>query len=124
MRAVADRWAAGCALGQRTATLAAVIEFALLGPLEVRRDGQAVRLGGFKQRLLLGVLLVEANRAVATLRLIELLWGTDPPETAANILQQYISQLRRILETQGGRQALVSPATGYRLQMDPEQVDA
>jgi len=124
MRAVADRWAAGCALGQRTATLAAVIEFALLGPLEVRRDGQAVRLGGFKQRLLLGVLLVEANRAVATLRLIELLWGTDPPETAANILQQYISQLRRLLETQGGRQTLVSQAPGYRLQMDPEQVDA
>jgi DNA-binding SARP family transcriptional activator/class 3 adenylate cyclase/tetratricopeptide (TPR) repeat protein len=102
----------------------AVIEFALLGPLEVRRDGQALRLGGLKQRLLLGVLLVEANRAVGTVRLIELLWGTDPPETATNILQQYISQLRRLLDTQGGRQTLVSQAPGYQLRVDPEQVDA
>jgi DNA-binding SARP family transcriptional activator/class 3 adenylate cyclase/tetratricopeptide (TPR) repeat protein len=129
MTAVADRWAAGCALGQRTATLTAVIEFALLGPLEVRRDGQAVRLGGYKQRLLLGVLLVEADRAVATARLIELLWGTDPPETASNILQQYVSQLRRLMDPQhgggqGGRQTLVSQAPGYRLRVDAEQVDA
>jgi predicted ATPase/DNA-binding SARP family transcriptional activator/class 3 adenylate cyclase len=111
-------------VGSWTATLTAVIEFALLGPLEVRRDGQVLRLGGFKQRLLLGVLLVEANRAVATLRLIELLWGTDPPETAANILQQYISQLRRLLETQGGQQTVVSQAPGYQLRADPDQVDA
>jgi DNA-binding SARP family transcriptional activator/class 3 adenylate cyclase/tetratricopeptide (TPR) repeat protein len=111
-------------VGPWTATLAAVIEFALLGPLEVRRDGQALRLGGFKQRLLLGVLLVEANRAVGAVRLIEVLWGTDPPETAANILQQYISQLRRLLDTQGGRQTLVSQAPGYQLRVDPEQVDA
>jgi DNA-binding SARP family transcriptional activator/class 3 adenylate cyclase len=111
-------------VGPWTATLTAVIEFALLGPLEVRRDGQALRLGGFKQRLLLGVLLVEANRAVGAVRLIELLWGNDPPETAANILQQYISQLRRLLETQGGEQTLVSQAPGYQLRVDPEQVDA
>jgi DNA-binding SARP family transcriptional activator/class 3 adenylate cyclase/tetratricopeptide (TPR) repeat protein len=114
----------GLRVGPWTATLTAVIEFALLGPLEVRRDGQALRLGGFKQRLLLGVLLVEANRAVSAVRLIDLLWGTDPPETAANILQQYISQLRRLLDTQGGGQMLVSQAPGYRLQVDPEQVDA
>src|SRR5450631_3397947 len=99
----------GLRLGPWTATLTAVIEFALLGPLEVRRDGQALRLGGFKQRLLLGVLLVEANRAVATLRLIELLWGTDPPETAANILQHYISQLRRILDVTSPRARCCSP---------------
>ena len=100
-----------------------MIEFALLGPLEVRRNGQALRLGGLKQRLLLGVLLLEANRAVGTARLIELLWGADPPETAANILQQYVSQLRRLLETQGGRETLVSQAPGYRLSVDPGQVD-
>jgi DNA-binding SARP family transcriptional activator/class 3 adenylate cyclase/tetratricopeptide (TPR) repeat protein len=111
-------------LGFGRQTLTAVIEFALLGPLEVRRDGDTLRLGGYKQRLLLGVLLLEANRAVASARLIELLWGDDPPETASNILQQYISQLRRLLDPQDGRHALVSQAPGYRLQVDSEQVDA
>jgi DNA-binding SARP family transcriptional activator len=51
------------------------MEFRLLGPLEVRDDGEVVKLGGPKQRALLGYLLLNANRAIALDRLIDALWG-------------------------------------------------
>ncbi len=109
---------------QAGVTLARVIDFGLLGPLEVRRDATALQLGGHKQRLLLGALLVEANRVVSASRLIDLLWGRDPPGSAANGLQQYVSQLRRILDAPGSEPSLVSQAPGYRLRVDPAQIDA
>jgi DNA-binding SARP family transcriptional activator/class 3 adenylate cyclase len=111
-------------MGQAGVTLAPVIDFGLLGPLEVRRDGTALHLGGHKQRLLLGALLVEANRVVSASRLIDLLWGSDPPGSAANGLQQYVSQLRRLLDAPGNEPSLVSQAPGYRLWVDSAQIDA
>jgi DNA-binding SARP family transcriptional activator len=65
----------------------ATFDFCLLGPLEVRRAGATLELGGPKQRALLALLLVDAGRAVSTDRLIDALWGESPPRTAATSLQ-------------------------------------
>jgi DNA-binding SARP family transcriptional activator len=95
------------------------VEFRILGPLEVLDDGQALDLGGAKQRSLLAVLLLNANQVVSSDRLIDALWGEEPPETAAKALQVYVSQLRRVL----GKECLETKAPGYRLQVEPNQLD-
>ena len=90
-------------------------EFRLLGPLEVRGEGGPVQLGGPKQRALLALLLVDAGRAVSTDRLIDALWGEQPPRTAATSLQNFVSQLRKQL----GPDLLVTKPPGYLLRVDP-----
>jgi DNA-binding SARP family transcriptional activator len=74
------------------------LEFRVLGPLEALVDGAPARLGGPRQRALLALLLVSANEVVSVARLVDEVWGEDPPVTAANVLQTYVSQLRTPLE--------------------------
>jgi eukaryotic-like serine/threonine-protein kinase len=95
------------------------MEFRILGPLEAIEDGCGLDLGGQKQRALLAVLLLEANRVVPTDRLIDALWEDEPPETAQKALQVYISQLRKIV----GRERLERRAPGYRLFVEPGELD-
>ena len=95
------------------------LQFRLLGPLEVRSEGAPVQLGGPKQRALLALLLVDAGRAVSTDRLIDALWGEDPPRTAPTSLQNFVSQLRKQL----GPDLLVTKPPGYLLRIDPLQLD-
>jgi DNA-binding SARP family transcriptional activator len=95
------------------------MEFRILGPLEVLEDGCALDLGGWKQRALLAVLLVEANRVVSTDCLIDALWEEEPTETAQKALQVYISQLRKLL----GRERLQTKAPGYLLRVEEEELD-
>jgi hypothetical protein len=59
----------------------------ILGPLEVWSDEIPVRLGGGKQRALLAILLLSAGRTVATLRLVDELWGEDVPDTVTKMVQ-------------------------------------
>ena len=73
------------------------MEFRLLGPLEVRLEETPIRLGGARQRALLAVLLLNANRVVSRERLIDTLWGESPTETAAKAIQVHVSQLRKLL---------------------------
>ena len=104
------------------------MEFRILGPLEVLDGQRRVELGRPKQRALLAVLLVHANQVVALDRLIEELWGEQPPAQATASLQAYISNLRRALEP--GRPArtpprvLVTQPPGYRLVVAPSELDA
>src|SRR5947199_3176257 len=93
--------------------------FTLLGPLSMSRDGEPVALGGQKRRALLAVLLLEANRVVSRDRLIDALWGENPPDTAPNTIQVYVSQLRKLMP----EGALETAPPGYRLVVDPEAVD-
>ena len=58
------------------------MEYRVLGPLEVRKDDGPLPLGGAKQRALLALLLLNANRVVSRERLIDELWGDEPPATA------------------------------------------
>jgi predicted ATPase/DNA-binding SARP family transcriptional activator len=94
-------------------------QFGLLGPLTVSIDGEPVSLGGQKRRALLAALLLEANRVVSRDRLIDALWGEEPPDTARNTLQVYVSQLRKLLP----EGLLETTAQGYRLGVDPSAID-
>ncbi len=95
------------------------MEFRILGPLEVLSDGQAVDLGGAKQRALLAVLLLDANNVVSNDRLIDALWEDDPPETAHKALQVYVSGLRKLL----GKERVQTRPPGYLLQVGEGELD-
>jgi DNA-binding SARP family transcriptional activator len=103
------------------------LEFRLLGPLEVRRGGRIVGLGGPKPRALLTDLLLHLGQAVSIDRLIDDLWGEEAPETAVHAVEVYVSQLRKALapDGPGGRESsvLVTARPGYLLEAEPEQVD-
>jgi DNA-binding SARP family transcriptional activator len=91
----------------------------LLGPLEVTSEGATLELGGPKQRALLALLLFDAGRAVSTDRLIEALWGEQPPRTAATSLQNFVSQLRKVL----GADRIVTKPPGYLIRVDWSELD-
>jgi DNA-binding SARP family transcriptional activator len=103
------------------------MQFQILGPLEVRRQGSPVAVGAAKQRALLAILLVHANELVSSDRLIDELWP-QPPETAANTLQVYVGKLRKALEPGRARGApaevLITRAPGYMLRVEAGQLDA
>jgi predicted ATPase/DNA-binding SARP family transcriptional activator len=96
------------------------VEFSILGPLQVRSDGREVALGATKPRILLLRLLIDANRAVAAERLIEDLWEGEPPRTAEQTLQGYVSQLRKAL----GADRLLTRGGGYELVLESGTLDA
>ena len=100
------------------------MEYRILGPLEVTSDGRSIALGPGKQRALLAVLVLHAGEIVPTDRLIELVWGEDPPRTAAHSVQIYVSELRKVLETPGQAPVIETRSPGYLLRADPETVDA
>jgi YVTN family beta-propeller protein len=95
------------------------MEFRILGPVEVRDDGRLVRLGGGKQRAVLALLLLNANRVVASERMIELLWGERPPATAATALHGHISSLRKAL----GPDVIATRPPGYVLETAIGELD-
>ena len=96
-----------------------MIEFRILGPLEVTRDGGPVVLGGPKQRALLAYLLLRRGEVVSTDRLVDELWGEHPPRTATTSLQNLVSQLRKSL----GPDVLVTRPPGYVLHVDGAELD-
>jgi DNA-binding SARP family transcriptional activator len=95
------------------------MEFRLLGPLEVCAHQRSLALGGAKQRSLLAVLLLHANQVVSAERLIDELWGDEPPATASKSIQVYVSRLRKEL----GDGRLVTRPPGYMLQVDRSELD-
>jgi DNA-binding SARP family transcriptional activator len=96
------------------------VEFRILGPLEVVEHGRALPLGGVRQRTLLALLLTRANEVVSADRLIDELWGAQPPQTPANALQYHVSQLRKALAP---RDAIVTQEPGYVIRLGPDELD-
>ena len=103
------------------------MEFRILGPLEVLDDGHSLALGGEKQRALLALLVVNANRTLSAERLIDELWGERSPATAAKTLQAHVSRLRKSLgrsTRNDGNGIVVTREYGYELRVDREGVDS
>jgi predicted ATPase/DNA-binding SARP family transcriptional activator len=96
------------------------LEFAILGPLEARRDGAPVALGGSKQRAVLALLLLERGSALSTDALIERLWPEQPPAKPQTAVQGYVSHLRKLL----GADTILTEGGGYRLRLANGQLDA
>jgi WD40 repeat protein/DNA-binding SARP family transcriptional activator len=98
------------------------MQIRVLGHLEASVDGRPIAVGGAKQRAVLAMLGLEANRAVSADRLIEGLWGEEPPASAAKMVQNYVWRLRRVLAADSGAEILTH-GRGYELRIDPELVD-
>ncbi len=95
------------------------MRYGVLGRLELKDGERAIEIAGAKQRALLAVLLLNANRVVSTDTLIEALWEDRTPETAAKALHVHVSQLRKIL----GTDRLETRSPGYVLRVDPGELD-
>jgi predicted ATPase/DNA-binding SARP family transcriptional activator len=102
------------------------MQFGVLGPLAVTTDaGEPVTVPGTKVRVLLADLLANRNRVVSADRLIDDLWGDDPPANAAGALQVRVSQLRKALNDAepGARDLVESRPPGYLLRTDAVDAD-
>jgi DNA-binding SARP family transcriptional activator len=95
------------------------MQFALLGPLEVRDEGRTIEIARGKPRALLALLLLSPGRVVPVERLIDELWGDAPPATVATALHVYVSGLRKAL----GEGTIATHEPGYVIQVAPEAVD-
>jgi DNA-binding SARP family transcriptional activator len=95
------------------------MDYRILGPLEVLDGERRLNLGGAKQRGVLALLLLHGNEAVSRDVIIDQLWGASPPQTAAKVLQNCVSALRKELATE----ALQTVGTGYALRVEPEELD-
>src|SRR5215468_7635913 len=102
--------------------------FHILGPLEVVRSGCVVPLGGRRQRAVLALLLLQANRVVSFDRLAEDVWGGHPPPGSVTTLQSYVFRLRRALEPDrlpgDAGAVLVTRDRGYLLRVNRGHLDA
>jgi WD40 repeat protein/DNA-binding SARP family transcriptional activator/class 3 adenylate cyclase len=96
------------------------MQFRVLGALEVDAGGGPIALGGPKQRAVLAHLLFRANELVPAETLIDQIWGDEPPDTARNTLQSYVSHLRKAL----GDGRIQSHSPGYRLRLHHSELDA
>ena len=100
------------------------LEFRILGPFEVLEDGRRLRFAPGQEQALLAVLVLHRNERVSIDRLTDLLWDESPPESAPKMVRIYVSRLRRALAAAGGLdQRLVTQAAGYRLQVEPDELD-
>jgi YVTN family beta-propeller protein len=97
-----------------------MMQFRILGSLEVAKDGRPVTLGGTRQRAVLAILLLHRREVVSVDRLVDELWGERPPDTATKTVQVYVSRLRKEL----GEGAVLTRGGGYVLDIEPEQLDA
>jgi DNA-binding SARP family transcriptional activator len=104
-----------------------LVFFEILGPLRAWREHTELDLGPGKQRAVLAVLLLNANRPTPTTRIIDAVWGDCPPENGVNVVQKYVAGLRRTLEP--GRsprapgQILTLTDAGYALRVEPGCLD-
>jgi DNA-binding SARP family transcriptional activator len=97
----------------------AAMEFRILGPVEVVDGREAIPLGPEKQRAVLAMLLLDANRAVSVERLIDGLWAETPPERAVKVIHTYVSRLRKVVPAQ----RLRTQPPGYAIELKPDELD-
>ena len=97
------------------------LQFRILGPLEVTRDGERLSPGGDRQRALLALLLVNANQLVTKERLVEELFADQPSASAVGALRVAVSRLRQALDAEG---VLETQPGGYVLRVASDRLDA
>jgi DNA-binding SARP family transcriptional activator len=97
-----------------------VLQYRILGPLEVVGEQGPVRLGGQKQRATLAILLLSANRVVSVERIADDLYAGATPVTAVTQVQRQISELRKLLGSSSG---IETRSPGYLIRLAPDQLD-
>src|SRR5690349_8911718 len=103
------------------------IRFEILGPLRALRGARELDLGPSKQRAVLALLLLNANKPTSIAQIVDAVWGDEPPENGPNVVQKYVGGLRRVMEPDRSPRApgqLISRTdAGYRISVVPEQLD-
>jgi DNA-binding SARP family transcriptional activator/tetratricopeptide (TPR) repeat protein len=101
-----------------------VVEFRVLGPVEVRVAGRPAGAGHSRQRAVLAVLLLELGRAVPAETLIDRVWGEHPPASVRNVLYGYVGKLRAVIGAIGDPDVkLVRRPGGYQLEAGGDRLD-
>jgi DNA-binding SARP family transcriptional activator len=100
------------------------MEISVLGPVEVSAGGRPVAIGAGKPRALLAMLALHEGSTLSTDRLVEGLWGEQPPATAAKMVQLCVSQLRRALPNGTDGAQIVTRGRGYELRLGGGGLDA
>jgi DNA-binding SARP family transcriptional activator/tetratricopeptide (TPR) repeat protein len=96
------------------------MEFRILGPVEVWKDGAREALDGSKQRTVMASLLLAEGRIVSDARLSSLLWGERPPMTVNAQIYTYVSRLRKLL---GPETSIERQRPGYLLRIGSASLD-
>lgn len=100
-----------------------IVEFRLLGPLEVRVGEMALAVGGARRRAVLAALAFRANKVVGVSDIVAAAWRVPPASVDSNV-RTYLAALRRVLrEPAGARPRLATVPDGYRLSVHPEELD-
>src|SRR3954466_7180312 len=101
------------------------LDFRILGPLSVRVEGSPVALGGPKQRALLALLLLSANRVVPRDRLVAEVFPEQSGNSADHALRNHVSRLRKVFAAAAGSDEprLAARAPGYLLRVEPGELD-
>lgn len=103
------------------------LSFAVLGPVRAWRGRSEIDLGTRQQRLILALLLARAGGAVSVAELVDLLWPSDPPPSAVNVVHRHVGMLRRRFEpglpARAAGSVLVRDGAAYRLRTDGESLD-
>src|SRR5262245_53663814 len=97
------------------------MDYRILGPLEAYDGDRPLSLGGSRQRAVLALLLLHGNEAMTRDVIIDQLWGESRPPTAAKVLQNCVSALRK--ELPGGAERLRTFGTSYALELGPDELD-
>jgi DNA-binding SARP family transcriptional activator len=95
------------------------LRYQVLGLIELSSGDGSVRLGGPKQRAVLALLLLNANRVVSERQFLAMVWGDDPPLSVRGQLQMYVSQLRKLI----GEPVIMRRPPGYLIQVRPGELD-
>ena len=103
-----------------------MVEFRLLGPVEVRADGRLIEAGEPRRRAVLAALLIDAGLVVASTTLIDRVWGDRPPAQVRNTLGTHVTRIRRVLASAAAGDTpvrVVSQSGGYQLVVDRDRID-
>ena len=99
------------------------LDIRLIGDLQITYAGHPVALGGHRQRCVLAILLLDPGRVVPVERIVAHAWPQEPPDTATDLVTNYISRLRKALKDASVQIELVSRRPGYLAQLDPDLID-
>jgi DNA-binding SARP family transcriptional activator len=99
-------------------------EVRVLGPVEALGPAGLADLHGARQRAVLGVLALNAGTILPIPRLVDVVWGEEPPRTAVRTLHSHVARIRQALAACGFAPVLVTRGPGYVMEAPPETVDA